>query len=81
MTLATAQQLAQRCANNTGGSVVVYQDLHKLDGVERYNYDFTLPAFGKRIGERIYPQDVHSKEQTEDANRVAVLRQYRNLEE
>lgn len=55
MTLQTAQQLAQRCANHTGSSTLVYQDTHKNDGVLRYNYDFTLPTFGIRVGERIYP--------------------------
>ena len=67
MTYDRALALAQRCANRTGSSTIVYLATHNLELPEevRYGYDFTLPLCGKRIGNRIYPQDA--------ANRNAVL--------
>ena len=53
MTLEQAREKAQQIANETGSSVLVYQSqLHP----EEYGTEFTLPTFGTRIGERIYPQ-------------------------
>jgi len=73
MTLETAKKLAQECANKTGTSTLVYQDVHKNDDILRYDYGFTLPTFGIRIGERFYPEDKSTKEDFEEANRQSVL--------
>lgn len=71
MTYDRALALAQRCANRTGSSTIVYLATHNLELPEevRYGYDFTLPLWGKRIGNRIYPQATQT--QCEDANRTA----------
>ena len=75
MTYDRALALAQRCANRTGSSTIVYLATHNLELPEevRYGYDFTSPLWGKRIGDRIYPQDAATQTQCEDANRNAVL--------
>ena len=77
MTYDRALELAQRCANRTGSSTLVYLATHNLQHPEevRYGYDFTLPTWGKRIGNRIYPNgfDESSQEDFEEANRNAVL--------
>jgi hypothetical protein len=81
MTYERAVELAQRCANRTGSSTLVYLATHNLSRPEevRYGYDFTLPTWGKRIGDRIYPNgfDESSQEDFEEANRNAVLNNHR----
>ena len=76
MTYERAFELAQRCANHTGSSTLVYLATHNPSHPEevRYGYDFTLPTWGKRIGDRIYPNDFNSQEDFEEANRNSVLK-------
>jgi hypothetical protein len=73
MTLANALVYAQRTANRTGSSVVVYRCTHQPEAAPAYGFDYTLPTFGERVGDRIYPDAAFSKEDCEEANRTAVL--------
>jgi len=81
MTYERAFELAQRCTNRTGSSVLIYLATHNLSHPEedRYGYDFTLPTWGKRIGDRIYPNgfDESTEQDFEEANRNAVLNNHR----
>jgi hypothetical protein len=52
MTLENAQRYAQELANRTGSSVLVYKSLLAPD---EYGTEFTLPTWGERIGDRVYP--------------------------
>jgi hypothetical protein len=52
MTKEKAQDRAQRIANETGSSTLVY--FTKVG--HRYGVSFTLPIHGIRLGERYYPQ-------------------------
>ena len=58
MTLEQAQLAAQRCANRTGSTVLVYKMTHRVNIPEdqAYGFDFTLPTWGTRIGDRIEPE-------------------------
>ena len=56
MTYEQALAKAQRIANETDSSQLVYRctDLRHAD---EYGVDVTLPNFAERIGERIYAED------------------------
>ena len=47
---------AQKIANETGSSVIVYQSLLRS---EEFGVAFTLPTWGVRVSERIEPESVN----------------------
>lgn len=59
MNFTEAQHLAQRHADKTGNSVLVYQKLNGgyLNGelLPEFGIAYTLPNFAVRVGERYYP--------------------------
>jgi hypothetical protein len=60
MTLANALAYAHRAANRTGSSVLVYRNLAAAaQNREEYGFDFTLPMFGERVGDRIEPEQLN----------------------
>lgn len=59
MTLANAIIYAQRTANRTGNSVLVYRCTHQPESSAAYGFDYTLPAFGERVGDRIEPEQLN----------------------
>jgi hypothetical protein len=56
MTLAQATAQAQKTANESGSSVLIYRATYNLTQPARYGVAFTLPMWGERIGERVYPE-------------------------
>jgi hypothetical protein len=57
MTLRQAQTEARKIADQTRSSVLVYRATHNLDRPGQYGVAFTLPMWGERIGNRIYPSE------------------------
>lgn len=56
--LEAAQASAQKMADMTGNSVLVYRSLvSDVIGNPVYGVAYTLPIYGERVGERIYPTD------------------------
>ena len=53
MTFDKALEEAKATANRTGSSVIVCKLVH--NDKREYGVYFTLPTFGVRIGDRIYP--------------------------
>jgi hypothetical protein len=56
LTLEAVQASAQRRADATGSSVLVYRSLVADSTRPVYGIAYTLPLWGERIGDRIYPQ-------------------------
>ena len=59
MTLANALAYAHRTANRTGSTVLVYRCTHQPESAPAYGFDFTLPTWGERIGDRIEPEQLN----------------------
>lgn len=55
LSLEAVQASAQKRADTTGSSVLVYRSLLAETSKPVYGVAFTLPMWGERIGERIYP--------------------------
>jgi len=55
-TLLYAKEEAQKLANKTGSSVIIYRSQLRQDEPEVYGVHYTLPVFSERVGERIYPK-------------------------
>lgn len=54
MSYEQAKNNAQRYADRTGNSVLVYKATHR-EGIDIYGFSCTLPMWGERIGDRLYP--------------------------
>jgi hypothetical protein len=51
------KRYAQKLANETGSSVLIFRATHlPANALPVYGVAFTLPPFATRIGDRIYPQ-------------------------
>jgi len=50
-----AKKKALKIANETGNSILVYKSTLPVQEGE-YGVAFTLPAFGERVGDRVYPE-------------------------
>jgi hypothetical protein len=60
LSLEAVQASAQKRADTTGSSVLVYRSLLAETSKPVYGVAFTLPMWGERVGERIYPRDIKS---------------------
>jgi hypothetical protein len=56
LSLEAVQASAQRRADATGSSVLVYRSLVSQGTHPVYGIAYTLPVWGERVGNRIYPQ-------------------------